>query len=121
MTGEFARVTTYGQPVFTGPGPGPLWRHQCGQLTAVDLMGEGSEQLQPWQYPCGGCGVKDPWKPPGNVEGWLPLLAFTGPLCDQCQGNGWVPISGKVQGAVCGFDTVTECTACESTGMVVTR
>jgi hypothetical protein len=116
MTDQLVRVSSYGQPVFQGL-TGPLWRHACGHLTSVDLLADGDAQLQPWQRPCEGCGVRDGWIPYGNCDGWLPLLTYTGPLCDQCQGNGWVPIAGKVNSAPYGFVTVTECTACEASGM----
>lgn len=109
---DFKRVATYGEPVFCGPGPGPLWRHLCGTIAFVDLLADDEGQLQPWERDCPGCSRRD---------GWLPLLVYTGPLCDQCHGNGWVPISGRVLAAVCGFDTVTECTACEASGMAVIR
>lgn len=112
MTAEFARVTTYGQPVFKGPGPGSLWRHRCGQLAAVDLLGGGWSKLQPWEYECQGCLRVE-------RDGWQPLLAYAGPVCDQCHGNGWVWIAGKVTGALYGYETVTECTACDASGMVV--
>lgn len=49
-------------------------------------------------------------------ETWRPLYAYTGPVCDQCAGNGRVPISGKVDGAATGYDTVTFCTACNGMG-----
>jgi hypothetical protein len=38
------------------------------------------------------------------------------PPCDQCHGTGQVPISGHNHGALCGYDTVTGCTACATTG-----
>ncbi len=48
---------------------------------------------------------------------WTELLTW-GPLtdaterCDECQGAGWVRIAGRVDGAPSGYETVTECTAC---------
>jgi hypothetical protein len=110
MTTQLLRVTTYGQPIFKGPGPGPLWRHHCGQLAAVDLLGGGWSKLQPWEYECQGCGC-------AGRDGWQALFAFTGAVCDQCHGNGWVPIGGKVIGAPCAYETVTECTACDASGV----
>ncbi|GAA2623639.1 hypothetical protein GCM10010399_63620 [Dactylosporangium fulvum] len=105
----FERSTSYGEAVSAGPGYGPLWRHECGNIAWVDLLADDGPR-QPWESECAGCrGLRR--------EYWLPLFVYNGPLCDQCQGNGWVPISGKVAGAPAGFDTVTECTACDATGM----
>ncbi len=109
MVERFKRVATYGEPIFTGPGPGPLWRHHCGHLAVVDLLGDGDSKLQPWAYGCGTCGCLD--------KDWQPLFAYTGALCDQCDGNGWVPIGGKVLNAPMGYRTITECTACDASGM----
>lgn len=104
----FKRTASYGEPVIRGM-VGPLWRHVCGNITSVDILG-GGRLGQPWEHECSGCRGR-------HREDWRPLHVYTGPLCDQCQGNGWVPISGKVDGAFCGYDTVTECTACAGTGM----
>lgn len=103
----FTRVTSYGRPVLKGL-DGSLWQHNCGIIENVDLL-DAYGGTQPWGRPCV-CG--------GNrgQETWRPLYAYTGPTCDQCAGNGWVPISGKVDGAPCGYDTVTECTACAGMG-----
>ncbi|MEU4558567.1 hypothetical protein AB0F72_09255 [Actinoplanes sp. NPDC023936] len=104
MNDDLTRVTTYGRPVFAGPGPGALWQHVCGNLATVDLLGDGFT----WELNCDRCSRRD---------GWVPLFAYTGRLCDQCMGNGWVPIGGKVSSAPYGFSTVTECTACEASGV----
>lgn len=105
----FERAGSYGEAVFAGPGYGPLWRHACGRIAWVDLLAD-EDPGQPWEQECKGCQGR-------RREDWVPLFAYTGPLCDQCQGNGWVPISGKVDGAPSGYDTVTECTACGGSGM----
>lgn len=105
MTPHLRRVASYGEPVFRGQ-PGPLWRHRCGQITGVDIL---DYRRHPSDIECAGCRGK-------GRDGWQPLLVYTGPLCDQCDGNGWVPISGKVDGSITGYDTVTECTACNSLG-----
>lgn len=101
----FARVTSYGQPVTKGF-TGSYWRHACGNMTAVDLL---ADPVQPWDRECAGCRSR-------GRNGWRILLTYSGPYCDQCDGNGWVPISGKNDGAAVGYDTVTECTACDGMG-----
>ncbi len=100
-------MVSYGKPVFRGA-EGSLWQHDCGFITAVDLMAD--DPRQPWERGCGSCHGSRP-------NDWRPLFAYTGPWCDQCDGNGWVPISGKIHGAICGYDTVTECSACDGSGM----
>lgn len=107
MTTNLRRAASYGESVFRGL-TGPLWRHRCGNVTTVDLL---DDPRQPWETECAGCRDRD-------RENWLPLMVWTGPLCDQCEGNGWVPIAGKADGAVCGYETVTECAACDALGVV---
>jgi hypothetical protein len=106
MTTGFVRVASYGQPVFRGL-TGPLWRHVCGETTSVDLL---DGDVHPGDRECAGCLGQ-------GRHDWRPLFAYHGPLCDQCNGNGWVPVAGKVDGAVCGYETVVECTACEASGV----
>lgn len=38
--------------------------------------------------------------------------------CDQCRGKGWVRVEGKVTGAACGYETATECQACNPDGRI---
>lgn len=104
---DFFRVATYGEPVFVGPGAGPLWRHTCGYIVGAELLADTDEERRPWAHPCPHC----------RLGTWLPLFVHTGALCDQCDGNGWVPIGGKVLSAPMGFSTVTECTACDASGI----
>lgn len=103
---RFERVVNYGKPMFAGPN-GPAWQHLCGNIATIEVI----DRIEvPWFLECSECRAT-------GSDGWRPLYAYTGPLCDQCHGNGWVPISGKVTGALCGYDTVTKCTACGATGM----
>jgi hypothetical protein len=105
---EFERVVNYGKPMFRGLN-GSVWQHRCGNIMTVELI----DRVEvPWLFECAGCRGR-------GSDGWYPLYAYTGPLCDQCHGNGWVPISGKNDGALCGYDTVTECTACGATGTTI--
>lgn len=108
MTASLFERITYGKPLYAGL-TGPAWQHRCGNVVDVDLLDD-DHLIFPWDRKCVGC----QWH---GRDGWRPLFTFTGPCCDQCHGNGWVPISGKVDGAMCGYDTVTECTACGGTGM----
>lgn len=109
MTDTFRRAAVYGEPVFAGPVEGPLWRHTCGNITSTDLMDDRGPQ-QPWNHECSGC------RGTGR-QGWLPLYVYTGETCDQCDGAGWVPMHGHVNGALGGYQTVTPCTACGATGI----
>ncbi len=91
---------------------GPAWRHLCGTIIVLDLLADRpGDRVMP---PRGGCEGCSRGSEPGT---WKPLLIYTGPLCDQCHGNGFVPIAGKHDGAICGYETVTPCTACSATGI----
>lgn len=106
MTAPFKRVANYGESSFVGPCEGPLWRHSCGNIAEADLLGESDEARRPWAHPCPHC----------RLGVWSPLFAYAGPLCDQCDGNGWVSIGGQHPGFLA-FQTVTECTACDASGV----
>ncbi len=110
MTEHFKRVANCGEPSFVAPCQGPLWRHICGRIVEADLLGETEVERAPQTLGCDKCGHPSPFRP---------LFAYTGALCDQCDGNGWVPIGGKVHGAPMGYRTVTECTACNESGMAL--
>lgn len=105
LAGQYRRVA-YGEPVFRQPCGGPVWRHQCGNMTVLDLL---DRDTVPWRTECAGCRATTP-------DGWRPVMVYDGPRCDQCHGNGWVPIGGRLFGNSA-YATVTECTACSTTGV----
>lgn len=50
--------------------------------------------------------------------GFASALRADGEVCDQCAGLGWVRIKGYNYGAICGYETATECMACNPLGAV---
>lgn len=99
---RLAALADYARAAFHGR---PAWQHDvCGRIETIDLI-----DLAAFQWRCPGCLMS-------GAEQWRPVFAYLGRRCDQCAGNGSVPVTGHVTGAPTGYETSAGCTACGGSG-----